>query len=112
MNHKHLQQMLNPLKRALGLEQRLAPQERYALLLLAEAIVDYGRMIQAYEKLSTPEVIVEIHEVARRFRETPQTIEDALWLLSDSGGAEPMDLSGFWKLNLTYLSARDDLPAA
>lgn len=72
----YLQQMLNILKRALGLEQRVAPQECYALLLLAEAIVDYGRMIHAHEELSTPEVIVEIQEMARRFRETPQTIAD------------------------------------
>jgi hypothetical protein len=104
--------MLNTFKRALGLEQRAAPQECYALLLLAEAIVDYGRMIHAYEELSTPEVTVEIHEVARRFRETPQTIEDALCLLSDSGGAEPMDLRGFWKLSLAHPIAREGLPAA
>jgi len=109
MIHKHLQQLTGRLKDAVGIQRRLTVEESHQLLLLAEAIVDYGRMIHAYQRLSTPAVIVEIPEMTRRFRETPQTIKDALRLLSDSGRAEPVDLSGCWKLNLGHLSARDDL---
>ena|SRR5271157_3990163 len=108
----HLQPLLSHLKLALGMKQRLTVEEFNELLHLSEAILDYGRMIHAYERVLTPEVIVEIPELARRFRETPQTIKHALWLLSDSGRAEPADLNGCWKLDLAHLSARDDLPAA
>ena len=47
-----------------------------------------------------PDVILEITELANRFRETPQTIKDALRLLRDIGRAEPADLDGCWKLQL------------
>jgi len=54
-------------------------------------------------------VIVEIPEPARRFRETPQAIEDALLLLRDMGRAEPIHLHGCWKLQLagTLISGRE-----
>ena len=92
-------ELVDVLRRALRMEQRLAPEE---LRHLAEAIIDYGRMI-AYEELSAltpPYVIVEIPELARRFRETTQTIKDALQLLNDGGCAEPADRGGYWKLKL------------
>lgn len=57
-------------------------------------------MIQAYCGSCAPNVIVEIQELATRFRETPQTIKDALLLLTDMGRAEPADLGGCWKLQL------------
>jgi len=91
--------LVDVLRRALRMEQRLTPEE---LRPLAEAIIDYGRMI-AYEELSAltpPYVIVEIPELARRFRETTQTIKDALQLLNDGGRAEPADRGGYWKLKL------------
>jgi hypothetical protein len=47
-----------------------------------------------------PQVIVEIPELASRFRETPQTIEDALRLLGGLGRAEPVHQGGLWKLQL------------
>jgi hypothetical protein len=59
-------------------EQRPTVEE---LLQLSEAIIDYGRMIQAYRHYSVPEVTVEIPELTHRFQETPQTIKDALRLL-------------------------------
>jgi len=68
------------LKRVLWTEQRLSPEE---LRQLAEAIIDYGR-IQAQEGWpASPAlyIIVEIPEIAYRFRESPQTIKDALMLL-------------------------------
>jgi hypothetical protein len=83
------------------MEQRLTVQEFYQLLQLSEAIVDYGRMIQAYYECPVPDVIVEIPELASRFRETPRTIKDALLLLRDMGLAEPANLKGCWKVELT-----------
>jgi hypothetical protein len=87
-------------KRALRRDRRLTAEEFNQLLQLAEAIIDYGRMIQAHRRYSVPNVILEITELANRFRETPQTIKDALLLLRDIGCAEPADLDGCWKLQL------------
>jgi hypothetical protein len=55
-------------------------------------------------------VVLEITELANRFRETPQTIKDALLLLKEIGRAEPADLDGCWKLQLAgaLLSAPDE----
>ncbi len=92
--------MLGHLKRALRMEQRLTVEEFNQLLQLSEAIIDYGRMIKEHYQHSVPDVIVEIPELAHRFRETPQTIKDALRLLRDIGRAEPADLDGCWKLQL------------
>lgn len=97
---EHLRPLLGRLQRALRMEQRLTVEEFNQLLQLSEAIVDYGRMIQAYNESSVPNVIVEIPELAYRFRETPQTIEDALRLLRDTGRAEPADPSGCWLVQL------------
>jgi hypothetical protein len=56
-----------------------------------------------------PYVIVEVPELARRFRETPRTIKDALLLLRDMGRAESAHVYGCWKLQLTstLLSGRE-----
>jgi hypothetical protein len=101
MYRKHLRRLIGHLKRAMRREQRLTVEEFNQRLQLSEAIIDYGRMIQAHYERSVPEVIVEIPEMACRFRETPQTIKDALRLLRDMGRAEPVDLDGCWKLKLT-----------
>ena len=85
MYREHLRRVLGHLKRALRMEHRLTVEEFYQLLQLSEAIIDYGRMIQAFYHRSVPEVIVEIPEVARRFRETPRTIKNVLRLLRDMG---------------------------
>jgi hypothetical protein len=87
-------------KRALWKDQRLTATEFNQLLQLSEEIIDYGRMVQAYRGYSVPTVILEITELANRFRETPQTIRDALLLLQDTGDAEPANLDGCWKLRL------------
>ncbi len=71
---EHLRRVLGHLKRALGMEQRLTLQEFYELLSLAEAIMDFGRMVHAYDRLSAPEVIVEIAELEHRFRETKRNM--------------------------------------
>jgi hypothetical protein len=87
-------------KRALRKDRRLTAEEFNQLLQLSEAIIDYGRMIQEHRRYSVPSVILEITELANRFRETPQTIKDALLLLQDTGDAEPANLDGCWKLQL------------
>lgn len=97
---EYLRPLLGRLKRALRVKQRLSVEEFNQLLQLSEAITDYGRMIQAYNQFPVPNVIVEIPELAHRFRETPQTIQDALGLLRDVGRAEPAELSGCWILRL------------
>jgi len=106
---EHIRRMIGHLKRALRMEHRLTVEEFYQLLHLSEAIIDYGRMIQTYCGYSVPYVIVEVPELASRFRETPRTIKDALLLLSDMGQAESAHLHGCWKLQLasTLLSGRE-----
>jgi hypothetical protein len=109
MYWEHVRRMIGHLKRALRMEDRLTVEEFYQLLQLSEAIIDYGRMIQADCGYSVPYVIVEVPELAHRFRETPRTIKDALLLLSDMGRAESAHLYGCWKLQLasTLLSGRE-----
>ena len=100
MYRRNFRRVIGHLKRAMRKTQQLTVEQFNQRLQLAEAIVDYGRMIQAFYHRSVPEVIVEIPEVARRFRETPRTIKDALRLLRDMGRAERADLDGCWKLQL------------
>jgi hypothetical protein len=111
---EHLRRVLGHLKRALRKEQPLTVEEFNQLLHLSEAIIDYGRMTQAFYHYSVPEAIVEIPDLACRFRETPQAIKDALRLLRDSGRAEPADLNGCWKLHLagTLPSGREGFHSA
>ena len=108
MDRDKLRRLIGRLKQALRLERRLTREEFYQLLQLSEAIIDYARMIQADCGYSVPYVIVEVPELAHRFRETPRTIKDALLLLSDMGRAESAHLYGCWKLQLasTLLSGR------
>jgi hypothetical protein len=107
----YLRQLLCHLKWALRIEQRVTIEEFYQILHLAETIIDYGRMIQEYHRRSVPNVIVEVSELARRFRETPQTIKNALLLLKDMRRANPAHLDGCWELQLTE-DNRGDLGAA
>jgi hypothetical protein len=100
MYREQLRRAIGHLKRALRKEKRLTVEEFNQRLQLSEAIIDYGRMIQAFYGYSVPDAIVEITELANRFRETPQNIKDALRLLRDIGRAEPADLDGCWKLQL------------
>lgn len=95
-----VRQMVGHFKRLLRIEERLSVEEFYRLLELSEAITDYGRMIRAHHERSAPCVVVEVRELALRFREKLQTVRDALLLLEDMGSAEPLDLPGCWKLQL------------
>jgi hypothetical protein len=114
MNREHFGRLFIHLQRALRKDQRLTAEEFNQLLQLSEAIIEYGRMIQAYYRYSAPMVILEITELANRFREKPQTIKDALVLLREIGRAEPADLDGCWKLRLagTLLGAPKGFPPA
>jgi len=121
MRRDDLRRLLGHLKRALRMKQRLTVQEFYQLLELAEAIIDYGRMIEEYGRMSgvycehSPLfVIVEIPDLALRFRETPRTIKDALLLPRGMSRAEPIHLGGCWKLQLagTLPCGRDGVHSA
>jgi hypothetical protein len=99
MYREYLQRLLDHLKPALRIDRRLTHEE---LLQLAGAIIDYGRMIRAYEEWSAPPppyTIVQIPELVRRFEETPKTLKDALLLLKGMGRAAPVS-SRIWKLKL------------
>ena len=100
MYWKHFGRVILQVKRALGKDHRLTADEFNQLLQLSEEIIDYGRMIRAYRGYSVPNVTLEITELANRFRESPETIKDALLLLQDTGDAEPANLDGCWKLQL------------
>jgi hypothetical protein len=108
-----LQELFDHLKSSLRRERRTAG-ERSQLQELSEAIVEYGRMMQAHLGYSTPDVVVEVPEMARRFRETPKTIKEALVLLEETGRAQPIHLSDCWRLQLTSNRLRDseDSPSA
>ncbi|MFY9905711.1 MAG: hypothetical protein WBX02_07455 [Terriglobales bacterium] len=88
------------LRRLIGLLKRTPGIEAEQLLQLSEAILEHGRMIRAYHEYFSGNIMVEITELASRFRETPHAIEDALLLLRKKGLAEPAGLPGCWKLRL------------
>src|SRR6202011_6287100 len=106
MYREHFGRVIVHVKRALRKDRRLTADEFNQLLQLSEAIIEYGRMIQAYGRYSVPNVILEITELANRFRETPQTIEDALLLLRDIGCAQPPVLDGCCKLDVGRCSSQ------
>jgi hypothetical protein len=106
MYWEHLGRVIVHVKRALRKDRRLTADEFNQLRQLSEAIIDYGRMIQTYRRYAGPNVILEITELANRFRETPQTVKDALLLLQDIGCAEPANLDGCWKLQLAGASSQ------
>ena len=83
MYRKQFGRVIVHVKRALRKDRRLTVEEFNQLLQLSEAIIDYGRMIKEHRRYSVPNVILEITELANRFRETPQTIKDAHLLLRD-----------------------------
>ncbi len=101
-----LLELFDHLKSSLRRQQRTAG-ERSQLQELSEAIVEYARMMQAHLGYSTPDVVVEVPEMARRFRETPKTIKEALVLLEETGRAQPIHLSDCWRLQLTTTPLRD-----
>jgi hypothetical protein len=101
MDRDKLRRLIGRLKQTLRLERRLTLEEFHQLLQLSGAILDHGRMVQEYHGYAAPYAIVEVPELALRFRETPRTIQDALALLGDMGRAEPSHLGGCWKLRLT-----------
>ena len=101
-----LLELFDHLKRSLRRERRTAG-ERSQLQELSEAIVEYGRMIQAHLGYGMQDVVVEVPEMARRFRETPKTIKAALVLLEGTGRAQPIHLSDCWRLQLTSTGLRD-----
>jgi hypothetical protein len=108
-----LQELFDHLRRSLRRERRTAGV-RSQLQELSEAIVEYGRMMQAHLGYSTPDVVVEVPEMARRFRETAKTIKEALVLLEETGRAQPIHLGDCWRLQLrsTPLKDSEGFPSA
>ncbi len=100
MDRDKLRRLIGRLKQALRLGRRLTLEESHQLLQLSGAILDYGRIIQEYRGYTAQYAMVEVPELAIRFRETPRTIQEALALLGDMGRAEPSHLQGCWKLRL------------
>lgn len=66
----------------------------------ALAKLDYGGMIRAHTFRPEPDAVVDIRDVAHRFRESPQAINDALLLLRNLGCADPTGRDGCWRLRL------------
>jgi len=102
MYREHLGRLFGTLKRALRTDQRLTIGEFSELLQLAEAIIDYAQMIQNHEVWSGPTplyTLVEIPEMAGRFRETLRAIKGALLLLKNMGRATPVK-SRTWRVKL------------
>jgi hypothetical protein len=60
MYREHFGRVIVHVKRALRKDRRLTAEEFNQLLQLSEAIIEYGRMIQAYRGYSVPNVILEI----------------------------------------------------
>jgi hypothetical protein len=60
MYRERLRRVLGHFKQALRRDQRLGDVEFDQRLQLSEAIIDYGRMIQAYHGYRVPDVILEI----------------------------------------------------
>jgi hypothetical protein len=104
---EYLRLLIDLAKRTLGIARPSTDEEIQQLTQLADAILEHGRMIQAYHGCSMVYVTVEIPELASRFRETPHTVEDALLLLRKKGFAEPAELPGCWKLQLADTVRRD-----
>jgi hypothetical protein len=102
----HIRRLAGLLKRTLGMEQHSTMPKTAELLQLSEAIMAYGRMLQTH--YSTPEAFVEVAELARRFRETPQAIHDAVLILQEAGRAEPTETEGCWKLQCSVHVERGD----
>jgi hypothetical protein len=98
---EYLRLLIGLAKHTLRTDRPSTDQEIRQVIQLSEAILEHGRMIQAYHGYSMATVMVEVPELASRFRETPHTIEDAILLLSKRGLAESADLPGCWKLRLT-----------
>jgi len=87
--------------RLLRAERPLTRDEFHQLVQLSEVVVEYGQMIRLYEESVAPYVILAVPEMATRFRESRQAIEDALRLLSETGLAHPVDRQGNWKVKVT-----------
>ena len=109
MDRDKLRCLLGHVKRGLLRDRRSTREECYQLFELSEGIIEHGRMIQEHIGYTAPYAMVEVPELARRFRETPRTIQDALALLRAQDRAEPSDLRGRWKLSLaaTFHSEED-----
>jgi hypothetical protein len=113
MRWGRLRQLFEDLKGRLRWERGTAGDSRH-LQELSESIVEYGRMIQSHLGYGgygigdgTAAVVVEVPEMAHRFRETPKTIKRALVLLQVMGLAEPIHLRGCWRLQVARIRLGD-----
>jgi hypothetical protein len=75
-------------------------EQRPELQKLSGALMEYARMLASYHNSSLSYVIVEVPDLATRFREKPTTIKHALALLEESGNAEHVTAKNCWKIKL------------
>lgn len=68
---------------------------------LAYAVLEYGKM--KYQLYRTKITVVDVTELAFRFRETRRVISRTLMLLEKRGLAERTDLPRLWKLYVADL---------
>ena len=92
----YLRRLASQFKRTFGKKQHSTTAKTAEVLQLSEAIMAYGRMLQAH--YAAPTAFVQVAELARRFRETPQAINAALLMLQEAGRVEPTETKGCWKL--------------
>ncbi len=83
-----------------GLNAKVREQE---LEQLAHAVLEYGKMQCALSPHGITVVLVDVTEVAFRFRETKRVITRTLKLLETHGLAEPTELPLLWRLYVADL---------
>jgi hypothetical protein len=99
MHVGHIREAINDLLASFRAKLGVTERERdHEITLLAEAIIEHGRMTQKLYR--NRRVVVDVKELAYRFREESQTITKALVLLGHQGRAKPTDLDGLWELRV------------
>ena len=96
----HIREVISDLLASFHSSKLEAPdkEEDHLITQLAEAIIEHGRMTQKLYR--NQRVLVDVKELAYRFREKSQTITKALVLLKHQGRAKTTDLDELWELEV------------
>lgn len=76
--------------------QRAERRRERELRLLADRIAAYGRSV--HRRYPTGDVVVSEHDLAERFRKSPDTVVTALNILLGEQKVQRATMSGYWKL--------------